>query len=734
MKTRERFKLVLAAAFAVAVLAVLLTSCSEKASGTRQPNVPPETFIAFGPAEDSLTYYKVQVFWYGTDEDGSVDHFLVNTVGDVDRQSYPPGFDWDSLDGWTATTSKESTFVLTASNCCITLGTVKADSALWGVLVRAVDNSGSVSEEPAMLFFKATNVLPSVKMTVPDMPAGVRPSLTGHPYYEWEGDDPDGEMGAIQYKYLVIPDADGDPLTAQTFPPLSDEYVNTGGSHAAPPVGKWSQWVPADCTSIKDVDLEVYKPRAGSPPTYVWFCVAAKDEGQAVTPSTRYAKIVGIVVDVGSGVQIYIDGGPLGQRVSTTATDATKVSGIFTGTDVSFRFWGHEIRSQGQLAESFRYYWDYAGDPTSEWNFWTGVEPLRQTGIVPEWVIRYPRDGSTIVPSLGNHLLYVEVRDVNRTVTRCIFRLEVLPGPGILVDRNILYVDDNEASWLENSWQGFEASDDSLWGEILDGYPVEILDTGLHHNKRKVEIGFVNGATTVIWNVDQILDANKTDLYFLTTTRGNYLNSYVKVGGNLIIIGKDAVYNTMYWPDGSIWKGTNSGGVDLRQKLPPESISSVETWDFTPLGPAMTESGDSLFNWMWDLFGIKRMAFPKNPLRPMDALVSCDACDPAFRDTIPTIESPVRDFSGTFSSMAYITEIRDDMDVHRLYSGGLYNPSTGRYDGYGNNLLVAIYVPPTGTRGGVAYIGVPVYWFEHDKIKEMIRNLLTEFGEQPLGS
>jgi hypothetical protein len=735
MKTSERFRLLLAAAVAVAVLALFLTSCSEKASGTRQPNIPPETFIAFGPAEDSLTYYKVQVFWYGTDEDGSIDHFLVNTVGDVDRQAYPPGFDWDALDGWVATVSKESTFVLSADECCITIGTVRSASALWGVLVRAVDNNGAVSEDPAMLFFKATNVLPSVYITVPDMPAGVRPSLTGRPYYEWKGEDPDGDMAALQYKYLVIPDGDGDPTTPQALPPLSYEHVNTGGSHAAPPIGKWSQWVPADCTAIKDVDLELYKPRPGTPTTYVWFCAAAKDEGEAVTPETRYAKIVGVVVDVGAGVRIYIDGGPMGRRSSTVPSDANKVSGVFTGTDVSFRFWAEEHRSWGQLAEAFRYYWDYEGDPTSVWNFWTGVDPFRETGSLPEWVIRYPSDGGTVVPGLGNHLLYVEVRDVNRTVTHCLFRLEVLPGPGILVNRNILFVDDNEARWLENPWQLFEASDDALWADILEEYPHEIIDTGRSHSERKVEIGFVNAATTVIWDVDDISNLTVTELYKLATERGNFLNSYVKVGGNLIIVGKDAVYNTMYWPDGTIWSGINTEtGSDLRQNMPPGNYPSVDTWDFTPLGPDISASGDSVFNWMWDIFGIKRMEFPKNPMRPLSALVSCDACDPAFRDTIPTIESPVRDFSGEFSSMAYITELRDDMEIHRLYSGGIYNPATGRYTGYGDDFLVAIYVPATGTRGHVAYIGVPVYWFEHDKITALIRRLLTEFGEQPLGS
>jgi hypothetical protein len=363
------------------------------------------------------------------------------------------------------------------------------------------------------------------------------------------------------------------------------------------------------------------------------------------------------------------------------------------------------------------------------------VEPMRETGRVPEWIVRFPTDGSTFEPSLGDHLLYVKLRDVNMTETRCLFRVKVLPGPGILVDRKILYVDDNEANWLENPYRDFEEKDDELWEDILETFPYEVIDTGRQHEEREVDINFVNTATTVVWNVDQVLDAPDTELYKLTTERGNYLYSYVNVGGNLIIIGKDAVYNTMYWPDGTIWKGTNSGGgSDLRNQLDATFKNQMTSWDFTPLGPEMTESGDSVFNWMWEIFGVERMEYPSNPSRPLSALISCDACDPAFRDTITTIESPVpRDFTGTFSSMVYITELRDDMEIRKLYSAGLYDSTAGAYDDYGESFLIAIYVPATGNRGHVAYIGAPLFWFDHDKVASLIRQLLLEFGEQPIG-
>jgi len=335
---------------------------------------------------------------------------------------------------------------------------------------------------------------------------------------------------------------------------------------------------------------------------------------------------------------------------------------------------------------------------------------------------------------LGSHLLYVEVRDVNLTTTRCLFRLEVLPGPSRLQERKVLLVDDNEASWLPSLWQAFEGEEEALWADILDGYPLEVIDTGRNHGEREVDIRLVNTATTVIWNVDDVYNANATQLFNLCAFEGNYLYSYVKVGGNLIIVGTNPVYSTMYWPDGRIWKGVNSeGGSDLRTPLSPLLKESMDSWDFTPLGPGVSESGDSVFNWNWDLFGIKRMAFPQNPTKPLTALVPCDACDPAFPDTIPTIEPPIREFSGMFGNAAYITELRSDMVVRPLFTAGLYDSDVEGWVGYGDGWLLGIYSPAVGERGHVAYIGVPVYWFEHDKIKSMIRQLLTEFGEQPLG-
>jgi hypothetical protein len=729
----KRWAALLVTVVAACLLIVLLTSCSEKASGTRRPNIPPEAFIAFGPAEDSLTYYKAQVFWYGADSDGSVEYFLVKTVRDMDPSH------WESLDGWTETPSKESTFVFVADSCCTKIGSIRSALSPWGVLVRAVDNDGAVSEIPAQLFFVANNVLPKVEIVVPQRITGGN-DLTARPYFQWRGEDPDGDVAELNYKYLVIPiDQPGQPNFRH--PDLS--YEDDRGGYVAPEVGKWSQWVPADCTSVRDLDLELYKPKAGTETKFLRMYVTVRDEGGAVLPDSLYGRYNGernwlefFVISTGTGVPIVIDGGSLGTRVSTEPGKASLVAGVFVGSEISFRFWGNESRSQGKIAEAYRYYWDSPSDPASSWNFWSGVEPLRVRGRVPEWFVRFPADGSTFPPLLGRHILYVEVRDVNFTDTRCLFRLEVLPGPSVLTERKILFVDDNEARWLEPVWVDYERSEDAFWNDVLDGYDVEVVDTGNRYADRDVDIRLVNSATTVIWDVDDIgLVDEETDLYDVSAERGNYLKSYVDVGGNLIIIGQAPVVSTMYWPDGSIWIGTNNeSGADLRRQLPPTQRQQMDSWDFTPLDPSVTGASDSLFNWNWEIFGIKRMSYSQVPARPFNAIIPTAGFLPEFSETLMAIEPPVRTFPGDFGNAPYITRLRDDIDVRPLFTGGYYDSTKGTWANYGGGWLLGVYVPASGSRGNAAYLNVPAYWFDHDKVKALIRHLLTEFGEEPLES
>jgi hypothetical protein len=714
MAKSKRQKLLAAMAAIVCLSMLLFSACSEKAGGNRGVNLVPKTFIAFGPVEDSLTYYKVQVFWYGADEDGDIDRFQVTTLKGIDRDDFPPGFDWGALEGWGETTSKESTFVLPADSCCLEVGRSRSALSLWGILVRAVDNEGAISDQPAMVFFKANNAVPKVSITVPERLPIDYIDVPPHPYIEWEGEDPDGDVSELRYKYLIIPERDLNPRYP-FLPPLDRD--STGGGHAAPPVGYWSEWVPADCTFVTDLDLSLYKGTLEK----IMVFVTVKDEGQAVLPENLYGSYNGsnnfvrlLIVPTGAGVTCIIDGAALGRRSSMRVSDYKgNIAGAFLGTPVNFRFWGEEEKARGEIANAYRYYWDSPEDPNSAWNYWTGTAPIREPGSTPEWFVRYPLDGSRIEPSLGRHVLVVELRDLNKVETHCEFHLEILEGPRRAAEKKILLVDDDRAFWLEPWWQGYEDEQDALWREILDGYNWEEFDTGKNYDD-ELPIRFVDIATTVIWVVDADFEQPGTHLLEVCSELGNYLYSYVKVGGNLIVLGADPVYACGYWPDGT---------------PTPDRRGSYAAWDFRPQWRSAEQ--ESVYNWMWDVFGIEKMALASPPF-PFTAIWSCGICSPAFRDTIELGPQAGRIYDA-IGNAYYITNLREDFDVIPLYSTARKSVG-GDWVDSGNSRLIAVYAPGRGTRGHAAYVGFPEYWFDHDKIKTFVRRLLDEFGEEPLGS
>ena len=695
---------------------LLVSGCSEKGGGTRSPNLLPDTEISFGPREESTTYYKVQAYWFGTDDDGTIDHYEVALVKGLSKDSLAH-LDYDELD-WTATARTDSSFVLSADSCCTSIGTTRYGLSYWGVLVRSVDDESATDSSPASLFFQASNALPKVKITIPKKTTSPYLLTSAHVYLEWRGEDSDGEATALSYKYLLIPESAlpggwNPPLKRPPLPPLTQD--SSGVGHAAPPTGYWSEWVPADCTSVRDLNLSLYAL------SKVLAFVTVKDEGGAVLPDYLYGVYNGennwvkcFINPTPSGVTANVDGGPLGIRSSMDVEGQKVAAGLFRGARVSYRFWGTEDRGQGNLVTAYRYYYDDPEDPrTSSWNYWTSVEPLRTRGASVEWSVRYPTDGLPFEPTIGPHIFVVELRDLNKVDTHCEFKIEVLPGPRGK-DKLIYLVDDDQAKFMEVGYSPYDAETGAFWTDILEGYNWETFDTqeGAAFS-REVPIRRIGDATTVIWVVDQDSEGAETQLLRVCWNLGNYLNSYVKVGGNLIIIGKDPCFATMYWPD--------------KSPPTPPGRTNVTTLDFTP---RVSEVDSSLvYNFMWEAFGISKMqvAIPVVPFK------TAAPCEPEWGPITTGVIPGVAGWSGRMDNAFYITEVRTDIPVRKMYSvipiDAQGNPSGAAQCSGATMKLIGVYVPGDSERGYAAYIGIPPWFFDHDQVKTMIRQLLDIFNE-----
>ena len=470
--------------FVVCCLAIF-AGCAEKRT-CHFANLPPDSFIALGPDEHECNSYRVEAHWYGTDIDGEVNRFEVATVKGTEA-----GIDSLALGAiaWGLTSSFESTFVVTADSCCSQQGPAYYGTCTWGILVRAVDNEGSRDPEPASLFFRACNQIPRVMLTSPQHHGGcdAHPCITCcTPYLEWNGADADGDLAGLAYKYLVMPEKDvaggkwePDPGTPHPWlPPL--DHDSCGVDRAAPPVGYWSEWVSADCTYVNDLDLREY---AGTGDRLLIF-VTVRDEGGAILPEALFRTynlnrnwvMVAPTLTPVVGVPITIDADYLGRRSSSNPADYNaRVGYTFAGTETRFWFWGTERTECRCVAEAYRYYYD---NPLAyTWSHWASVAPLRDHCDPVPWYTHYPPAGMPFVPTVGPHVLVVEVRDIEERVTHCEFRFEVIASPAGQA-RRILLVDDDAAKWLVPPYPAYERSSDSLWAGILEPYDYETFDTG----------------------------------------------------------------------------------------------------------------------------------------------------------------------------------------------------------------------------------------------------------------
>lgn len=703
---------------ALAALAAVLAAygCSEKGGGTRYPNALPDTHISSGPSETFPNYYVVGVFWYGTDVDGDVDHYDLAVLRGV-RRGEP--IELDSL-SWHPTRANDSTFIVAADSCCY--GDPGAEDphyavSYWGILVRAVDNEGGIDETPASVFFLAANELPRVEIVAPHGTPPL-PALCTFPYFEWLGSDPDGDRAELQFKYLFVPSTMRRDLWGDGLPPY--DYEGAGDGNAAPEIGRWSKWVPPDCTYVADVDLSAYQEGSQGADS-IGFYVTVRDEGEAVLPVELFrtynaaANMTSFVVRPQEcAVKAVIESDRLGVVSSfDCAGRPTLPPVIFWGTGIYMSFFAEERRHLSQVAIAYRYYFDEPGGPASSWPAWTPVGPLRDPGSEPEWRFTWPAAGPRYVPDVGQHVFRVELKDLAEDTTCAEFHFDVLQGPAGQ-ESKILLVDDSRSRWWgKEPVPGYEDDEFNMWSAILSGYNWEEWDTGVDFGDA-VPAQLIGSATTVIWSVDLGMEL-EPDLFDLCSRRGNCLHSYVEAGGNLIVIGMAPVYSTMYWFDG----------------VPDPALRGTVT--DIEFSPRQLDESRAMEHFMWDVFGIERMRLSQEPW-PV-CVTGMEPCD-GYEDwnLVPARGTgEVEDWPGYFTDAFLAVSFRPGEDVHPFYGiRWLENPSdpdTSWIETRDCGRIAAVYVEGDSQRGWAAYVNLPAWWFDHDEIGVMIRRLLEMFGE-----
>ncbi len=461
-----------------------LSGCSEEKLGSEIANQPPETIVSNAPPAGTLASYRVEINWYGIDDDGEILCYF---------------YAWDDTSTWTHTTSGGSTFVLSADGCvaCDHTDTQYLEPhTFW---IKAMDDRGTHDPTPAHRTFTAETTAPITTIIRGPCDRNYCSPTGRDVFIEWVGNDPDGGV-VDSFYYRMNPG----PLTSMVD-------------------SSWAR-VPADCTYVLYDDIERLYLSTGR---YNTFAVVAKDHAGAMERVLEHGRNWCCFDPIRDETpKITIWGGILGDRNNRAdggPLSEAKVGEVFLGVEVSFR-WEADASRYGSRIAGYR----YAFDDTTQWPQWYAEST------------RYPTEGEVFLPTVGNHSLYVQAIDTIGGVSVCCFRFHVEPGPAVGETYPILLVDDSKFSGHPNSvgdWAAHDADavEAEFFRRILKGYSVAEWDC-LDQIRKPPPVSLVGRHRTVIWYTDDY-DDEQSELYEMFHGGTRYLDPYVKVGGNLIVFG-----------------------------------------------------------------------------------------------------------------------------------------------------------------------------------------------------
>jgi hypothetical protein len=283
--------------------------------------------------------------------------------------------------------------------------------------------------------------------------------------------------------------------------------------------------VGADCTYVRFADVERTMPVTGRNNS---FAVVAKDNAGAIERVLVEGQNWCCFDPLpGTEMKIVINGGILGTRNNKAGggpANVQSVSEVFRGVEVGFR-WEGDATGYGANVVGFR----YAVEDTTEWTAWYSGNT------------RYPESGEEFVPSVGNHVLYVEGLDDLGTVSLCYFKYYVEPGPRIGESYPLLIVDDSQYSGQSNSYGSWVAyladqTEEDFFERVFEGYPYTEFDCRAQ-GREPPPVSLVGRYRTVFWYYDDNngIGGELKPIFQLGT---RFLDSYVGVGGNMILSGQ----------------------------------------------------------------------------------------------------------------------------------------------------------------------------------------------------
>ncbi len=574
------------AAAAVGFLsAVFFSGCNDNDLGIdrRRPNRPPETVLSSGPPDSThFTNYRVNLFWSGSDPDGTIDHFDYILVDHPASDSTIHGQPSDPNQvivriperddpRWTSTNANDTLIVTSADTLRrdVRPGAGESNEDVrtttferWHTFfVRAVDNEGIDDLTPEYRSFNSRTIAPTVAL-LPPVRAGIKFVGPRTIVFNWEGADPVGDGTIIQpvaSRWVIVPVRN-----------VQETFVGYPDSLYYLPRGiEWSPWRPWDGTdgSGRQAIVRNLLPANSSGQGFYLFAVQAMDEAGAVTP----------VFDSDTGGKNNVAKVQVSDFVGATLTVTERVLGTYNfvggsrpvvldmaaGQTIQFRWLG-DASGYGGTITGYRYGWNIRNPQNDqEWD--------------QNWSLTV-RQSAPRTFNAGIQRFFLECRDNAETVTRAEFELVVRQ---VTRTKDLLIVDDSEQPNLNN-----EAPEDARWLAVAESLKVrrpsfnfqastDIYDV-VDNRYFPPPIARVFDYKTLVWSVVQGRSGSalKTlGLFFdpflpqnlSQVIPFNYLSIYLDNGGEMWVNG-DQVGHV-------IWPVLRQPDVDLQLSV------NVTNWD-----------------------------------------------------------------------------------------------------------------------------------------------------------
>jgi len=449
----------------LAAVAWLGCTTTEK-EGDRVENQPPRVWLSSAPPEGTTEKYTVHMFWGGWDPDGEIAYYEFAITDNGDGPFDPA--DTVGAENWHQVVGNDSVFTFSADQLADTntTSTISAFTRSHTFFVRAIDEEGLTSLEPAYRSFTALTLSPRVIIDVPRKnglnPALLPPITT----FRWTATDFVTDMlttqdpESTQWALVDTRNFNEDWRATVDYLRKVPEVLDAFGKTPEDSDNEWYPWAwyraPEDSGKFWTTPPLEFGP-------YI-FAMRAKDEAGAITPvldenenvrrvrvSTRSTGPVFVVINEFMG----------GVTTSVCNTPIV-ILDVPAGVPLTFE-WEADATSYGGIVSGYRYGWDIAdlSDPTQWETDYTPFTATRATAPARQFFF-------------GTHAFTVEVIDNSGFCSRVEVKVNIVQ---FTMERNLLVLDDFpadksfQAGWGNPSGNGVLPDDqehDDFWLDMVD--------------------------------------------------------------------------------------------------------------------------------------------------------------------------------------------------------------------------------------------------------------------------